>query len=143
MSTKNIVICCNLQWNYFHTSGSSYLGEPSKVVLKRILSYLNSINTDQYSVMYTRDIRSPEDNFWMAPAGLRGSLPLLFFRVSRMSHGQKTREKDIRFFQKLSSLNYKYLQTKEISKYLRVDRFLKVVIIANQHSNNKSANFIF
>lgn len=64
MSTKNVVICCNPQWNYFHSTGSSYLGDNAKVVLKRITSYLDSLNKDHYSIIYTRDVRSPEDNFY-------------------------------------------------------------------------------
>lgn len=64
MSRKNVVVCCNMQWNYFHCKGTEYMGEAAKTVHKRISSYLRSLSLERYAIFYTRDVRSPEDNFY-------------------------------------------------------------------------------
>lgn len=62
--SKNVVICTNMQFNYFSSKGTSYLGGHSRIVKERISQVLRNLDYDKYEVIYTRDIRSPEDKFF-------------------------------------------------------------------------------
>jgi len=61
---KNVVICTNMQFNYFSSKGTSYLGEHSKAVKLRVSQTLKELDFDKFEVFHTRDVRSPEDKFY-------------------------------------------------------------------------------
>lgn len=61
---KNVVVCLNLQVNYFGTKGTSYLGEQAKVVKTRIIEELRRLPKEEFEVIHVRNVRSPEDTFY-------------------------------------------------------------------------------
>lgn len=61
---KDVVLCLNLQVNYFSSKGSSYLGEKAKLVRDCITRDLRNLDHGIYDIIYTRDVRSPEDTFY-------------------------------------------------------------------------------
>lgn len=61
---KDIVLCVNLQVNYFSTKGSSFLGGKSKLVKDCIVRDLRNLDHAKYDIIYTRDVRAPQDNFY-------------------------------------------------------------------------------
>lgn len=61
---KDVIVAINLQDNYFHSSGSSFLGEKALPVLQEIKDGLASANPDRFEIVYTRDVRPPADPFY-------------------------------------------------------------------------------
>ena len=64
MIRKNIVIVMNYQWNYFDSRGSSFMGPRSETISIRIRDFVSSLDYKSWTVLQTRDTRSPEDNFY-------------------------------------------------------------------------------
>lgn len=62
--SKDVVIALNLQVNYLSEKGSAYLGPESEVRKENIRRYLQDLNKASTELYYTRDIRSPEDNYY-------------------------------------------------------------------------------
>lgn len=60
---KNVVICLNMQINYFSSKGSACNIGKYKVVRDNVKQCLKDLGKDVYDIIYTRDIRSPEDDF--------------------------------------------------------------------------------
>lgn len=61
---KNIILAMNLQVNFFSSQGTSYLGAEAEVRLASIREYLNKVDLDRYALLYSLDIRSPQDKFY-------------------------------------------------------------------------------
>lgn len=61
---KDIILAMNLQVNFFGTQGTSYLGADAEVRLASIREYLGSVDLDRYALLYSLDIRAPQDRFY-------------------------------------------------------------------------------
>jgi nicotinamidase-related amidase len=64
MTRKNVLILLNFQWNYFSSNGSAYLGPKAKDLKIRIVEFVNTLDRRAWSVVQSKDIRSPEDDFY-------------------------------------------------------------------------------
>jgi nicotinamidase-related amidase len=61
---KDIILAMNLQVNFFSAQGTSYLGADAETRLESIREYLNRVDLDRYALLYSLDIRSPQDRFY-------------------------------------------------------------------------------
>lgn len=64
MARKDVLLCMNLQWNYFHEEGTSFLGRKASALHKGITDYLKGFDYESTAIFYTRDVRAPTDSFY-------------------------------------------------------------------------------
>jgi nicotinamidase-related amidase len=61
---KDVILALNMQDNYFSPGGSSYLGESADRVSSAVKEYLRKVPLDIFEIMYSRNVRSPQDDFY-------------------------------------------------------------------------------
>lgn len=64
--SKDVVLCLNLQVGYLGKKGTSYIISEfgAEFLKKRTRSELNQLDKNKYEIIYSRNIRSPEDPFY-------------------------------------------------------------------------------
>jgi nicotinamidase-related amidase len=60
-----LLVCCGLQKAYFSPKGSRYLGEKADILDVRLKSYFKSLNLNEFVVYLIREIRQPDDTFFL------------------------------------------------------------------------------